>query len=314
MKNYALAIPSRNRADWLRSKKRTTLNQTHYFEPHLWIRTDETEDSYQSYCHYMLENNMHPADWMVRYDGSEIFGAAQTYDHIINFHIARGDERLIILDDDLYFSMHNPIPEAKPDFKLCNKYELDNLLNHFANLTCPQLPAMSMTHIISRTKPRLIDYGQRFGSAYSFYLPHFRKHPEHRFWHGKQIEARCDLNLALQLLTDGFLTAWLASIFVPCEVNNPGGCSTYRDLQVEEMSTEYILTNYPHVAKARMKRGWMGDDSIVRKTLFIHWKQAMNHHKFWDRFGIEAREWSKNHLLEYEKVYADFIRSIRNAS
>jgi len=310
-RKYAIAIPSRGRADWLRKQNRSTLKQIAFLKPDFWIRDDESEETYQSYAHYMLECGVRPSDWMRRYNGKGILGAAQTYDYLIDYYIAEGFERLLILDDDLAFTMHNPIPNAKPDFKICDEYETETLFNHITNLVCPQMPMMSFTPIMTRSHPHLIAYCKPMMMAYSYYLPHFAKHPEHRFWFGENIEARCDLNLSLKMLTEGFLNGFLVSCFIPDNVNNPGGCSIYRDLEMETKSVEYLMAQYPMSTKPRMKKGWVGDPNVMRKAVTIQWKRAFDHGKFFNNFNEDATVFAHQHLLKYEIIYADFIRGIR---
>jgi hypothetical protein len=309
MNNYYLAIPSRGRADWLRKKKNTTLRQTSFLTPEFWVRKD---DDYQAYCHYMMEHHLRPADYMVHYDGEGILGAAQTYDMMIDHYINDGGpDRLIILDDDLAFSMHNPIPDAKPDYKLCNSMELSALFQQAANLVCPEMPILSFTPIMTRSHDHLISYCKPMMMAYVYYLPHFKKHPEHRFWVGEEIEARCDLNLTLKILTEGYLTSFMVTLFIPDNVNNPGGCSIYRDLEMEVKSVNYLKTHYPNCTRPRMKRGWVDNPDVIRPAVTIQWKKAFDHFKFREHFGVEANVWAKEHLVKYERVYADFVKGIR---
>jgi len=270
------------------------------------IRDDDSQRA--EYFAYALERNVEPTV----YSGVGIYGAAQTYDYIIEQAIQDGVERLMILDDDLWFKMKNPVLFAKPDFKFTTSSELSVLLSHAASLVGPELPLLSFTPIMARLQQRLITFCKRIMMAYVIYVPHFDNYPSHRFWQGIEIEARCDLNLSLKLLTEGFLTAFMSTLYITDNVNNPGGCSVYRDLECERASVEYLKNKYPSFVKTFKKRGWMDDDSIIRDAPKIAWKQAFNHELFQKRFHESAVIFANRMNSEYEEVYSDFIKELRN--
>lgn len=300
--NYRLVIPSRERADWLMSQKRTTLKAVEHLHPTFMVRHDDSQlHQYDAYAHNSI----------LWYDGTGIYGAAQTYDMIIDKAVKDRIEHLLILDDDLSFVMHNPVIGARPMFKQTTKAETTALMQHIVDLACPQVPMLSFTPIMTRSQKSLIVYCKPMMMAYSIYVPHFAEHPEHRFWVGKHIEARCDLNLTLRLLTSGYLTAFMSSCFIPDNVNNPGGCSTYRDLECEKASVAYLKATYPKVVKTHPKVGWMNDKWVTREAPTIQWRQSFNYDAFKSNFGERAIDFTTRHLADYEVRYADFIRELR---
>jgi len=208
-------------------------------------------------------------------------------DYAIDRAIAAGMTTLVYLDDDLSFAVHNS-PGAKPLFRIATPGELQDQLLDFAWLATPQMPLASMTPIMKRSQPNIIGYAQPIMMAYAFYLPFFRDNPQFRFWQGFHIEARCDLNLTLSLLTHGYLTGYLATCFIPDNVNNPGGCSTYRDLECEKKSVAYLKATYPGVVRTHLKRGWVGDPNCSREAPVIGWKKAFNHAAFEKQFNMRA--------------------------
>lgn len=304
--NYRIVVPSRERARWLSTRKRSMLNCVKTMNPVFMVRDDDSQKV--EYFIYARERGVEPTI----YDGTDIYGAAQTYDCIIEQAIKDGVERLMILDDDLWFKMKNPILFAKPDFKFTTASELSTLLSHAASLVCPELPLLSFTPIMARMQRRLITFCKRIMMAYVIYVPHFKEHLSHRFWQGIEIEARCDLNLSLKLLTEGFLTAFMSTLYITDNVNNPGGCSVYRDLECERASVEYLKSRYPSFVKTFKKRGWMDDDSIIRDAPKITWKRAFNHELFKERFDESAVTFANKMNREYEEVYSDFIKELRN--
>lgn len=302
-RDFCLVIPSRERANWLMGRTHSTLKQTASMNPYLYVREDDSQRSaYEKYAERYGAQFLHQKP--------DALGAAQTYDSLIDWAIREGHEHLVILDDDLNFSMHNYMPTGSM-FKLCDARELEALIMHFAALACPEMPALSMTPIMKRSQPGAIAFAHPLMWTYSFYLPHFAKHREHRYWQGKHIEARCDLNLALRLLTQGFLTGFMATCFIPDNVNNPGGCSTYRTLDLEQQSVEYLKATYPDLVRTRIAQGWVGDKNVKREAPVISWKKAFNRKAFTENFNTSPTDFTTRLLTEYETIYADFIRDLR---
>lgn len=304
--DVALVVPSRERARWLASKKRRTLDCVKELNPTFMVRDDDSQlDDYAAYARARCVQ-------LRVYDARGIRGAAQTYDYIIDRAIAQGRKHLVILDDDFAkFAMHNPVLDAAPEYKIVTTKELDGLLSHATKLVSKELPMLSFTPIMKRTQDRIVSFCKPMMMAYVAYLPHFEEHPEHRFWQGEQIEARCDLNLSLKLLTEGYLTAFMCTLYVPDNVNNPGGCSVYRDLECELRSVDYLLREYPDVVTRRVARGWLDDAQVVRWAPKIAWKRAFNHAAFERRFGYRAVDFANELVAYYERLYSDFIKELR---
>jgi hypothetical protein len=307
MRKYSLVIPSRERAKWLMRQRHTTLEATAHLNPMFVVREDDSElEAYRTYTEKFGVT-------ACTYDGTDIYGAAQTYDALINDEIEKGEvEKLIILDDDLSFAMHNPIIGATPMFRLTKPNELTALLEQAADLVSEKMPIMSFTPIMARSQQSIVAFCKPMMMAYVIYVPHFAHYPQYRFWIGKHIEARCDLNLSLRLLCDGFLTSYMATLFVPDNVNNPGGCSVYRDLDCEKASVAFLKETYPNYVRTRMKRGWSGDPNVVREAPVISWRQAFNAGAFKERFGVEASTFKYNLVQQYGKTYAKFVAGLRH--
>lgn len=303
--NYRIDIPSRERARWLMSKQTNTLMWLHELNPGFHVRDDDSQlESYKVLC------NKYNTPIII-YDAKNIRGAAQTYDMLIDKAIADGLEKLIIIDDDLSFVMHNPDLRGSPMFIKCSTDQIRVLCEHLASITCDQAPLASFTPIMKRTQPNLINYAVPIMMCYSFHLPFFKAHPEYRFWCGWDIEGRCDHNLTLRLLSDGYLTSFMASCFIPDNVNNPGGSSTFRDLECEKASVKYLVDKYPGLVKTYKKRGWVNDPYVMRDAPIISWKKAFNYDAFKAHFGERAVDFASRHLAAYEKVYSAFIEEQR---
>lgn len=304
--SYRLVIPSRERAKWLMSQTRmNTLHAVHGLKPEFMVRTDDSQ-----LADYVIYVNKYGIKCKL-YDGDGIFGAAQTYDMIIDESIKLGYTKLLILDDDLSFAIHNPILGAKPMFRLTTPYETAQMFDHIISLTCEQVPIMSFTPIMARSQPNVIAYCKPMMMAYAYHLPHFAKHPEHRFWVGKHIEARCDLNLSLKMLTQGYLTAFMATCFIPDNVNNPGGCSTYRDLECEKASVAFLKKEFGPFVRTHKKRGWLNDTEVIREAPVISWQKAFNREAFVRNFGERASVFATRQIKAYEQVYGKFVEEHR---
>jgi hypothetical protein len=304
---YELYIPSRNRADWLlKHARRSTLNQVAHLRPHFVIRHDDPQTAdYVTYC------SLYEAR-PVAYSAEGILGAAQTYDRIIDLCIAEGRERLVILDDDLTLTMANPLLNASPMYRLTTQRETTRLLQMAVDAVCRELPILTFTPIMARSQPTILSFFKPIMMAYVIYLPHFAQHPEHHFWMGSDIEARCDLNLSLRLLTEGYLTAFARTLFIPDNVNNPGGCSTYRDIECERASVAYLKAKFPAFVRTHTKRGWVGDPSVVREAPVISWQRAFDAARFKEHFGVSAVDFMYDAIRRCEVEYASFIKEIRD--
>lgn len=305
-----IVVPSRERADWLMGRTNHTLKYLQQFKPTLYVREDDSQ--FELYKKYAEQYNA-----IFLKQSPEALGAAQTYDSLINMAILMDYERLIIIDDDLFFSHANTVAGAKPDFVKCDDEMMVEFIKSFSYITCPELPAASVCPIMKRTQRHWITFNQPLMWAYSYYIPHFAEHPEHRFWSGRHIEARCDLNLTLKILTDGYMTAHLASFFIPDNVNNPGGCSTYRSIELERASVEYLKKTYPNVVTTRLKKGWIESPDIIREAPFIQWKKAFNKAAFKNHFGVDANKFARELLDNYEHDFNKFLfwyREMHDAS
>ncbi len=300
-----LVIPSRERAKWLMNRKHSTLKAIHFLNPVLYVRYNDSElEDYKRYAEiYKIELLIYKLDNL---------GISEVYDLIIEDSIKLNEEKLIILDDDISLKIHNPILGNKPNFKQCNNYEIEEFLKHLAYLTSPELPLGSFIPLYTRTQPRIINFAHLITIIYSFHLSHFKKYPEFRFYKGIKFEAYCDHVLTLQVLNAGFLTACLASCLIHHELNNPGGCLTYRTKELNDLTCITLSKLYPEHITLRIRKGWLRNPDIKRNTIMIQWKKIFDKEKFQERFKISANNFIQSKLKEYEIIYSNFIRSIRS--
>lgn len=304
--NARLVVPSRERANWLMGRQTNTLLKVGHLNPIVYVRSDDSQmKAYEALVtkyggHIVIQN-------------PSALGAAQTYDSLIDKAVADGVEHLIILDDDLTFRAFNWLDDSQQTIGIPAR-SMEAVLNLFSAMTCPELPACSFTPITKRSQRMGVNYASPLMWTYSFYIPHFAEHPEHRYWQGKEIEARCDLNLALNLLTSGYLTAYMTRLFIVDNVNNPGGCSTYRSIELERQSVDYLKRKYPRFVSTHKMHGWVGDENVERDAPVVKYKQAFNDKAFCHNFGYDrVADFCNRHLKEHVERYELFCEEDRNA-
>lgn len=300
-----IVVPSRERGAWLSKHIHRTLDFMPPSSTIFMVRSDDSQLA--AYERYAAAHGMK----VTVYDGKDIFYASQTYDYIINQALLDGVDRLAIIDDDLCIKRPNPIMFAKPDFKFCDTDETEELINHSFDIVRSELPMVSYTPINKRAQDRIITFCKPMMMAYVYYMPHFAAHPEHRFWKGEAIEARCDLNLTLRLLTDGYLTGYMNTMTLGDNVANPGGCATYRDLEFEQRSVAALAELYPAFVSTYMRTGWAGDPDQKRLAPKTKWRESFNSVKFKQHFGREAVEFANELVAEYEAKYAKSVLARR---
>jgi hypothetical protein len=304
-----LVVPSRNRAAWLMGRTNHTLKYVSHLNPELFVRDDDPQlELYRKYAReYNATLKLQPS--------KGCFGVSKAYDMIINAAIQEGFEQLLILDDDMQFKMWNPILGVKPYIKRIEGDVLTEMFCQWTYLLCAQMPIICLLPIARRTQDALIRYSAPVMWCYGFYLPHFKAHPEHRFFQGDEIEARCDISLGLNVNQAGFLTSYLCSLIIPNEVNNPGGCSSYRTLEVEERATDAMTKKFPGIVCEKMSKGWgPKNPDLMRRSVAVAWKKAFNAVKFYEHFNEHASTFKRRVLLKYEDVYSKFIEELRNGS
>jgi len=248
---------------------------------------------------------------MIVYNPSGINYCSQTFDSIIDRAIKTNFKYLVIFDDDVFFKMRNPDITRQPVYITIPNRWIIELFYQTLDLLSPELPFICLNPILSRSQYHLLKFCAPLQNTYFYYLDHLREHKDHRFWKGEEIEARCDLNLTLHLLTTGFLTAYSATFLVnSTEVNHPGGCSLYRTIEMERASVEYLKRTYPKFVSTKKKRGWVGEPDLIRDAPFISWKQALNQERFEYMFNISALSFCRTLILKYETIYSRFIKQI----
>lgn len=278
------------------------------FRPYLYVRSDDSQlKSYEKYAE--------KHDCGLRVFDAQHFGiefVSQTYDLIIDNAISNNYDRLFMTDDDIAFMTINPIPGAKPDFSHCSPEEFRFFLDRMEQIVSDEIVAMAPMRIESRTQEHIINFITPARVSVMYNVHHLKRHPAHRYWAGRQIEAHCDSNLSLKLLTEGFMTANLTTVFTSTAMNNPGGCSTYRTSEWQERATQQLHDNYPEYTKLKMKQGWGEDKEGMYLGITCYWKKSFNKDAWELRHGKDATEFARSIIKNEERAYSAHIQRIRN--
>lgn len=305
--SYMICVPSRNRASWLTSRKMHTLKLLSHLKPKLVVRPDDPQ-----WLNYMTLAKYYGAELVPQANYKTALGAGQAYDFCVDYAIQEGVDCLYILNDDSSLLTADIL--QFPEVKYCHvsrevaRFMLDSV-ERVLGLSVPAVTFISMMRRGEMLRSK-VSFCKPLMGAYCLYVPHFRDHPEYRFWVGeRRAEAYCDYNLSLRLLREGYLTAYFTMLIIETALNNPGGCSDYRTLQLEEQGMEYILEKYPEFARASVAKNW--GKGVERKSATIQWKKAFDAQKYEARFGVSPSDEAYQVCLEQEHRYASLISMVR---
>jgi hypothetical protein len=304
-----VAIPSYRRGKWLVEHERpNTIRALGGVPATLFVRADDPE--LDAYFFLAKATGKDLQAFNARANG--VCDWATTMDYIINVALERYDEHLLVLDDDISFNIHNLVLGAKPDFVPATVY-LGELFSHAVAFCGPKCPMMSFPPVFMRSQDNIVSYCHPMQMAHMLYLPFFRAHPEMRFGHGlgEGMKAYSDFNLTLNVLESGHLVAYLSTVILSSKFNAPGGCSTYRSLAVQQSGVSELIVRHPEFVRTHERYGWQGDKSIKFVGPTVSWKKSFNHDKFRERFGVDPKNYAKEVILQYEGVYADFVKRAR---
>lgn len=306
MENYLICVPSRNRAAWLETRKFHTLKVTSHLAPHLVVRPDDPQlDDYRelslAYGAPLIKQKM-PA-----------LGAGQAYDFCIEHAIEEKAEWLYILNDDSGLQAHDILRFPDIKFTHCSREVISRMFDNITrvlNYDCPAATFVSMMRRGHMIRGRLAFCKPLMG-AYLLYVPFFREHPEFRFWVGThKAEAYCDYNLTLRLLTSGYLTTYFTPLLIDTALNNPGGCSDYRTLTLEEEGMRYILEHFPKFTRPSVAKNWGG--GIERESATIQWIKAFDRALFIEHFGQTPDTITEEMETEQQVLYARLIEDVQS--
>ena len=86
------------------------------------------------------------------------------------------------------------------------------------------------------------------------------------------VEFREDYSVSLQLLLKGYPNAVWTGTVVDQKTNAPGGCSTYRTVEMSDAECEKLRTLFPGYVSIRHRDY---TTSVPRKEVEVQWKKAL---------------------------------------
>jgi hypothetical protein len=191
---------------------------------------------------------------------------AQTREWIVQTWFRSEYTKIIMLDDDLVFATRI----SAGDWHL-RPIEGEELIPEFQRIEDMLSPEVPHAGFGVRQNNHVADAGWklpgRMCHSLAYYLPIAAK--EARF---DVVELREDFAFTLQLLLKGYSNAVWTETVVNQVTNAPGGCSTYRDLEMNNAEAEKLAALYP---------GYVGvvpkdyKTSIPRLEVTCQWQKAL---------------------------------------
>ena len=190
------------------------------------------------------------------------------------------NDKIYMIDDDLTFSRKLPNTEKIPNKKgIITKWrtikmvehDFDELFNEMENYMKDGYVHgainISSTPPSGRYWPR--NYNGKIGGNVFLDIPNLPKDVEY-YRYCKTAE---DYETNLQLLKKGFKNIIFTDFTASEKTGAPGGCATYRTLDMHNKSQLELHERHPDVVKIREKKT---KDDKIRLDLTIYWKKAYN--------------------------------------
>ena len=251
-----IAIPSTKR-----SKKQMTYNN---LTPVLRAMTVIVvpEDEFDTYRRRLPEANI---------KGIPVRGIGHTRQWILEYAAKHGDGKVIMMDDDLKFNTRRtddptkflpPTPEAvnamvRRVYDLLDDYVHASIaVRQGANRkTAPTLYNERMLRVLAFNARKVLDIGVDYG----------------------RLEVMEDFDVTLTLLRKGYGCAIVNDYVQDQSASNaPGGCSTYRDFEMQARSAERLAELHAPFVRVVEKKtpAWGKFGGGMRKDVIVQWKRA----------------------------------------
>ena len=205
-------------------------------------------------------------------DRGGIRGISNVRQYIINHAIESGHTKILMLDDDLVFGRR--ISDTAPNLRKTNQHEMHELwermsqkLNAYAHV------GVSPRQMNDKHYPNVFKEGMRQNAIHGV-QPHVLQKENIRYD-------------AVPLMEDYYVTLSLFNLGYPNYVivdwtwdqrgasGAAGGCSTYRDADLQELASHKLAAEFPKYVKAvrkTTKTGW--DNMTTRWDVRVQWKKA----------------------------------------
>jgi len=295
MHDALIAVPSKGRCNWLKSKKYTTFDIVCSYNKDKIAFIEEKE--VPQYKEYINDKG-----WALHSipNDTEINYVHDTYNYIINYAHAQDYEYLFLFDDDLVFTQ---LDASTNDFSKYDRItDLDKMISICTQMLCHEMPFITIPYAFKKfAMQRLIDFNANVQSTYIIHVPTFIRYGID-FSCKEEIWFHCDTNLILKLMRCGFLSAQL-NIFMHSACgggfNSPGGCSLYRtqekvNASIAEMSK--IYGKYFVLREGLNKYGW--------RKYTVYTKKAFDKDLFYFHFHKDAEDVAKRLVSLLDAIYS----------
>jgi hypothetical protein len=203
-------------------------------------------------------------------------GIAAVRDWILSMAKRRGQERIVMLDDDLTFQ------RRRADMKITNLEDhefdeafvwLDAALKTFAHASFGVRALMyDSTEMAVRggRAMHVLGYNLKMVETAGAYFSKGMSQID--------MPVMSDFNMTLQLLKTGYPNIISLDFRVsPYSSNAPGGCQLWRTKDRIEKSAKQLVRLHAPFAKLREKKAWNGVANDVQVDVTVQWKQALKH-------------------------------------
>lgn len=257
MKDTFFVVPSRSRP-----KGKQLIQQLNRSD--VRVRIAVPEDQYDLYT-VEPENGLN----LMLAVPNNIEGIAATRRHLIEFALARGLRKIVMLDDDIFFYRRKPgvvnLRDATAeDIAECFEY-LSKKLDDYAHVGVGAREGhghVKEDSILNSRYLRVLGYAADLVK---------------RLCEFERVPVMEDFDIALQLLRKGFPShityEWGQG---QKQTQSPGGCSDYRTHQLHEEAAHKLAELHPGFVKLRQKKNKTGGEFGNRTEVTIYWKKAYN--------------------------------------
>jgi hypothetical protein len=191
---------------------------------------------------------------------------AQKREWIAREWLRAGYDKIMMIDDDLRFAKR----VSPADYHL-RQIQGDALIPEFeriADKLGPEFPHVGFGQRWNNNRIKTVGWKSpaKLIQAVGFYLPLTVK--ECRF---DLVELREDLCVTLQLLLKGYPNAIWTGTVVDQRYNAPGGCSTYRSIEMNSAEAEKFARLFPGYVSV-VERNY---NCVPRKEVVVRWQKAL---------------------------------------
>lgn len=212
------------------------------------------------------------SDWDILEQENPDFTIAQKRKWIVEWARKQGHDRVIMLDDDMYFFV-----KRTDDVGLLRKAESDDVQNWFGELFGVLGPDIPHVGAHSRMGSQSWTPGWRVGRCMyllGYYLPVVLENAEFG-----RIETREDMDVTLQLLRAGYPCA-VTTTFVTEQLGgwgsgrktDVGGCHGQRTVESSNADADRLAELHPGLVRVVEKKY---KDSVPRREVVCSWEKAL---------------------------------------